>query len=200
MQRRRLWRIAAVTLLGLCAGWTAMALLCVRIAGRMVAAIEQLNGVAMAMNTAHAAPPPPVCDRPPAPPSPPPPPSPAPPVGPRWPVGLGIFKLGPTNFLVDRRLLDMVADEQAVIMRQPRVVPDVEAGKVVGLRLFGVRPDSLLGHLGIENGDRVQSVNGIALDTPEKALEMYARLQNAAKLFVTVNRRGSTLLLEYHLV
>ena len=91
MQRRRLWRIAAVSLLGLCAGWTAMALLCVRITGRMVSAVEQLDGVAMATNTAHAAAPPPVCDH-----SPPP----APPVEPQWPVGLGLLKLGETEFLV----------------------------------------------------------------------------------------------------
>jgi len=134
-----LWRIAAVTLLGLCAGSTAMAMLCVNIAGRMVAAIEQLDGVAVAMNTAHAAAPPPVCDRSPS------PPPPAPPAAPRWPVGLGIIRLGPTHFLVDRRLLDVVVHEQAVILRQPRVVPDIEPGKIVGLTLFGVRPDSLLG-------------------------------------------------------
>ena len=170
-----------------------MALLCVRIAGRMVAAVEQLDGVAVAMNTAHAAAPPPVCDLSPS------PPPPAPPVGPRWPVGLGILKLGPTRFLVDRRLLDVVVDEQAVIMRQPRVVPDIEPGKVVGFRLFGVRPESLLGHLGIENGDRVQSVNGIDLGTQDEALEMYARLRSSDKLLVAVNRRGSKMQLEYRL-
>jgi general secretion pathway protein C len=191
MQRRRLWRIAAVSLLGLCAGWTAMALLCVRITGRMVSAVEQLDGVAMATNTAHAAAPPPVCDH-----SPPP----APPVEPQWPVGLGILKLGETEFLVDHRVIDVVFEEQAAIMRRPRIVPEPESGKVVGFRLFGVRPDSLLGHLGIENGDRVQSVNGFDVGTQDEALAMYARLRSSDDLFVTVMRRGSKVKLEYHLV
>jgi general secretion pathway protein C len=194
MQHCRLWRIAAVTLLGLCAGSTAMAMLCVNLAGRMVAATEQLDGVAVAMNTAHAAAPPPVCDRSPS------PPPPAPPAAPQWPVGLGIIRLGPTHFLVDRRLLDVVVDEQAVIMRQPRVVPDIEPGKIVGFALFGVRPDSLLGHLGIENGDKVQSVNGTDLGTQQEALEMYARLRSSDRLLVIVNRRGSKVQLEYRLV
>ena len=115
-------------------------------------------------------------------------------------MGLGVFKLGPTHFLVDRRVIDVIFEEQAAIMLQPRIVPQSGPGKVVGVRLFGVRPDSLLGHLGFENGDRVESINGIALRTQEEALEIYARLQSADKLFVTVNRRGSKMVLEYHLV
>src|SRR5579859_2156968 len=161
---------------------------------RMGVRSARCRGVAVAMNTAHASTPPPVCDRSPS------PPPPASPVGPQWPVGLGILKLGPTRFLVDRRVLDVVVDEQAAILRQPRVVPDVEPGKVVGFRLFGVRPESLLGHLGIENGDKVQSVNGIDLGTQEEALEMYARLRSSDRLLVTVNRRGSKMQLEYRLV
>ena len=40
-------------------------------------------------------------------------------------------------------------------MKSARIVPEKEGDKVVGIRLFGIRPDSLLGTLGIENGDRL---------------------------------------------
>jgi hypothetical protein len=46
--------------------------------------------------------------------------APAPPVEPQWPVGLGILKLGETEFLVDHRVIDVVLEEQAAIMRRPR--------------------------------------------------------------------------------
>ncbi len=197
MQRRRLRRVLAVTLLAMFAGWSATALLCESITGRIVAAVEQLNGVALAMKTAsHAAPPPPVCDR-----SPPPaPPPPAPPLEPQWPVGFGILELDATHFVVDRRVIDVILEEQATIMGRPRTVPEPAPGKVAGFRLFGVRPDTFFGHLGFENGDRVDSINGFDLSARNETLEMYAYLRSSDRLFVTVNRRGSKMQLEYRLV
>jgi general secretion pathway protein C len=164
-----------------------MAFACLRIAARMTAAVQQLDGVAQAMNTASHAAVPPVCERS---------PSPAPAVESHWPVELRILKLGETEFLVDRRVIDVVLEERAVI----RPGPDIEPGRVVAIRLFGVRPDSLLGHLGIENGDRVESINGFRVGTEEEALEMYTRLRSSNDLRVIVSRRGSKVELKYHLV
>ena len=73
-------------------------------------------------------------------------------------------------------------------MRQARIVPEKENGKVVGIRLFGVKPDTLLGTLGMENGDRLEKINGFDMASPEKALEAYARLRTADHLTVSVNR------------
>ena len=84
-------------------------------------------------------------------------------------------------------------------MRQARIVPEQENGKVVGIRLFGVRPDTLLGTLGMENGDRLQTINGFDMASPEKALEAYARLRTADKLVVQVNRRGANMNLDYNI-
>ena len=76
-------------------------------------------------------------------------------------------------------------------MRQARIVPEQENGKVVGIRLFGVRPDTLLGMLGMENGDRLQNINGFDMTSPEKALEAYARLRTADHLTVAGQPQGS---------
>jgi len=51
-------------------------------------------------------------------------------------------------------------------MRSARVVPEKEGDKVVGIRLFGIRQDSLLGTLGLENGDRLSSINGFEMSDP----------------------------------
>jgi general secretion pathway protein C len=52
------------------------------------------------------------------------------------------------EFNVDRGVVDKILENQAELMRQARIVPEQENGKVVGIRLFGVRPDTLLGTLG----------------------------------------------------
>jgi general secretion pathway protein C len=111
----------------------------------------------------------------------------------------GIQKVGPNEFNVDRGVVDKILENQAELMRQARIVPEQENGKVVGIRLFGVRPDTLLGTLGMENGDRLQTINGFDMTSPEKALEAYARLRTADHLTVTVNRKGQDTNLDYNI-
>jgi general secretion pathway protein C len=111
----------------------------------------------------------------------------------------GIRKTGATEFDVDRGVVDKILENQAELMRQARIVPEQENGKVVGIRLFGVRPDTLLGTLGMENGDRLEKINGFDMTSPEKALEAYARLRTADHLTVSVNRHGQATNLDYNI-
>jgi general secretion pathway protein C len=111
----------------------------------------------------------------------------------------GVRRISATEFDVDRGVVDKILENQAELMRQARIVPEQENGKMVGIRLFGVRPDTLLGVLGMENGDRLQTINGFDMTSPEKALEAYARLRTADQLVVQVNRRGSNMNLDYNI-
>jgi general secretion pathway protein C len=134
----------------------------------------------------------------------PPPPAPAPmPAGGATPVGddikKGIQRLGPNEFNVDRGVVDKILENQAELMRQARIVPEQENGKVVGIRLFGVRPDTLLGTLGMENGDRLEKINGFDMTSPEKALEAYARLRTADHLTISMNRKGQEMNIDYNI-
>jgi general secretion pathway protein C len=108
-------------------------------------------------------------------------------------------KVSATEYNIDRGVVDKILENQADLMRQARIVPEQENGKVVGIRLFGVRPDTLLGVLGMENGDRLQTINGFDMASPEKALEAYARLRTADHLTVQVNRRGQNTNLDYNI-
>lgn len=111
----------------------------------------------------------------------------------------GISRVSANEFNVDRGVVDKILENQADLMRQARIVPEQENGKLVGIRLFGVRPDTLLGVLGLENGDRLQTINGFDMTSPEKALEAYARLRTADNLTVQVNRRGSNQNIDFHI-
>jgi general secretion pathway protein C len=89
---------------------------------------------------------------------------------------------------VERNLHDPAAS-----LRSVRVVPEQKDGVTVGLRLFGIRQGSLLGSVGIKNGDRLESINGFSLATPAKALEAYAHLVRAEQLRVHLVRAGAPL-------
>jgi len=114
-------------------------------------------------------------------------------------IAKGVRRVSATEFDVDRGVVDKILENQAELMRQARIVPEQENGKMVGIRLFGVRPDTLLGVLGMENGDRLQTINGFDMTSPEKALEAYARLRTADQLVVQVNRRGSNMNIDYNI-
>ena len=110
-----------------------------------------------------------------------------------------IQKVNANEFNVDRQVVDKILENQAELMKSARIVPEQENGKVVGIRLFGIRPDTLLGTLGLENGDRLQSINGFDMASPEKALEAYARLRTADHLTVQVNRRGQNQNIDFNI-
>ena len=110
-----------------------------------------------------------------------------------------IQKVSDTEFNIDRSVVDKILEYQAELMKSARIVPETKDGKVLGIRLFGIKPDTLLGTLGLQNGDRLESINGFNMGSPEKALEAYARLRTASQLDVTVNRRGAPVSIVHHI-
>jgi general secretion pathway protein C len=111
-----------------------------------------------------------------------------------------IEKVSETEFNIDRAVVDNVLENQAQLMKSARIVPEKGAdGKIVGIRLFGVRPDTLLGTLGLQNGDRLETINGFEMASPEKALEAYARLRTASKLAIKITRRGKPMNLDFNI-
>jgi len=114
-------------------------------------------------------------------------------------IAAKIQKISDTEFHVDRSVVDKILENQADLMRSARIVPEQKDGKVVGVRLFGIRPDTLLGTLGLQNGDRLETINGFNMASPEKALEAYARLRTAGNLNVKVTRRGAPMSIDYRI-
>jgi general secretion pathway protein C len=94
-------------------------------------------------------------------------------------------------FQIDRAVVDTILEHQVDLMRAVRIVPEQKEGKFVGIRLLGIRPQTLLGKLGLKNGDRLETINGFEMASPERALEAYARLRSAESLSVKVSRGGN---------
>ncbi|MDD9933466.1 MAG: hypothetical protein OXT09_07685 [Myxococcales bacterium] len=110
-----------------------------------------------------------------------------------------ITKVSDTKFTVQRSLVDKVLENQAEIMRSARVVPHEQNGQVVGVKLYGIRRNSLLGKLGLQNGDLMRTINGYEMSSPDTALEAYSKLRSASNLSIAVTRRGRAMNLEYEI-
>jgi len=79
----------------------------------------------------------------------------------------------------------------------PAVVADLP--KVVGLRLSGIRPGSLLSVLGLQNGDRLESINGFRVASPAQALDAYVHLRTAPQLRVQLRRLEAAVVLNLNI-
>jgi hypothetical protein len=197
----QLWIVALLGALIVQAIWVATAVAVVSLTDRTVAAVERLDGVARAAIASADAASRAAASQSPTPASSPPAAIvPAPPPEPAFPLTLGFLKVTPTTFLLERRVLDAFLEERADNMHCTRILPESEQGSVVGIRIFGVHPDTWLGRLGFENGDRLETINGLSVSTPEKALEAYGRLRSANHFTVVVSRRGSAMTLDYFIV
>jgi general secretion pathway protein C len=72
----------------------------------------------------------------------------------------------------------------------------MSGGNVIGFKLYAIRPNSPLARLGFQNGDTLVSINGFALTSADKALEIYTKLREATSLEFEVQRAGKTLRLD----
>lgn len=111
----------------------------------------------------------------------------------------GITQISERQFSIDRGLVTSLLGNQAALMRTARVIPHEEGGRVAGVKLYGIRRSSLLGRLGIQNGDMLRTINGYDMTSPDTALEAYARLQNADRITINLARRGSDMTIDYQI-
>jgi general secretion pathway protein C len=108
----------------------------------------------------------------------------------------GIHRVSANEFQIDRSVVDKILETQAELMKV-RVVPEQEKGKTVGIRLYGIKPGSLLAAVGFENGDRIETVNELEISSPQSALAAYAQLRAADRLVVKINRKGNASEIDY---
>jgi general secretion pathway protein C len=100
---------------------------------------------------------------------------------------------------VDRAVVEQAVSNPLSLLRTVRIMPETRAGQVIGLRLFGIRPGTLLSTLGLQNGDRLETINGFSVASPEQALKAYARLRTATRLSVQLDRGGKPVQLDLNI-
>jgi general secretion pathway protein C len=111
----------------------------------------------------------------------------------------GIKKLSENKYELQRSTLESVLGNMALLSRSARIVPEMKDGKAAGFRLFAVRPDGPFAMIGMQNGDIISSINGLEITSPEKALEVYAKLKSASHLSLGMERNGQKTTKEYNI-
>lgn len=111
----------------------------------------------------------------------------------------GVRATSDTEYLITEEAAGALV-EGGLTARSARIIPDMEGGQVVGMKLYGIRRNSALGVLGFRNGDTVRSLAGHDLSSPEQALEAYSSLRGRDEVTVIIERRGQPVELRYRVV
>ncbi|MCY1070239.1 PDZ domain-containing protein [Nannocystis sp. RBIL2] len=94
-----------------------------------------------------------------------------------------------TEFSVARTLL---AED---LLRQGRFVPAEKDGKLVGLKVFGIRADSTLKAMGLKNGDVLLRVDGAPLESVEALPAILQALPQRDRISLDIERKTRPLTL-----
>ena len=99
---------------------------------------------------------------------------------------------------VKRDLITEQFADLGTLSRQVRVVPHTIQGRPSGFRLTRLRP-GLLQRIGLLNGDVLQRVNGLDINSPEEALKAYQAVQSQPTVRLEILRRNSPTTLTYEI-
>jgi general secretion pathway protein C len=111
----------------------------------------------------------------------------------------GIEKVNDTNYNLSRAMLNKVLDNAGRLIGIAAVSPKVEGGRSVGMEIRGIRANTLLTKLGIQNGDVLESVNGQSLTSTDAALGAYTTLRTADKFNLSIRRGSQSMIINYNL-
>ncbi|MCE9671588.1 general secretion pathway protein GspC [Myxococcus stipitatus] len=107
--------------------------------------------------------------------------------------GDDIRRLGENAYEIPGRFLDLARFAETPALQQIRIIPAARDGKPQGFKLFSIRQGSPYEKAGLQNGDILQRVNGMSLDSPEKALEVITLLKSQRHLELELERGGTVI-------
>jgi len=94
------------------------------------------------------------------------------------------------NKVLDKREIELAMKDLSKVMTQARVVPYLVRNKAAGFRVFSIKPGSIYTKVGLKNGDILQAVNDVELNSPEKLYMLFQQLRNEPKINLAIMRRG----------
>lgn len=109
-----------------------------------------------------------------------------------------VVRIDQGTWRVKRELIMEQFADLGTLSRQVRVTPHTIQGKPSGFRLTRLRP-GLLQRIGLVNGDVLQRVNGLDINSPEEALQAYQAVQNESTVRLEILRRNSPTTLTYEI-
>jgi hypothetical protein len=108
-----------------------------------------------------------------------------------------IKKLGPARYAVTRELFARARLNPSGISRGARFKPQTRDGRAAGMQVARLRDDSLLAHLGVQQGDVLRGINGYGLGSADGVLEAFGHLGKQKEVTLSIERDGAPTTIQY---
>ncbi len=109
----------------------------------------------------------------------------------------GVKVVGENEYELDSAIVEAKLNDAEGLARGAKVIPNYEDGKKAGIKLVGIRGDSVYSQLGIQSGDVVTSINGTKIKNQAHAIELLQKMRGAKEASIEVQRRGKAEQLKY---
>ena len=106
---------------------------------------------------------------------------------------------GSQNITVRRSQMESAIKDVNTLMKQIRIRPNFRNGKPDGLRLTGIRPNSIFYNMGLKSGDILVGANGKHIESVEDVFKLYQNLQSSSRVQLEIKRRGQLKTIDYHI-
>lgn len=103
------------------------------------------------------------------------------------------------RWAIPRAEADKARANLGELLKQARMEPNLVNGRTEGFEVKMIKPNTIFTTLGLQKGDIVRQVNGLNLDGPEKALQVFQQLREARHIVIALERNGSPMTFEYDL-
>jgi general secretion pathway protein C len=103
------------------------------------------------------------------------------------------------NITLKRSQIESSIKDVNALMKQIRIRPHFRNGKPDGLRLTGIRPNSIFYNMGLKSGDIVTAVNSNNIESVDDALKLYQSLQSSSSVRLQIKRRGRAKTINYNI-
>jgi general secretion pathway protein C len=107
--------------------------------------------------------------------------------------------LSATEFSVSRAQVLGRLSNLMQLSSEVRVVPAFKDGQAIGFRIFAARPGWAPGELGVQSGDVIRAVNGQALESVQRIIELSSQLAQAGSIDLELERGGQRVHHHYRL-
>jgi general secretion pathway protein C len=115
------------------------------------------------------------------------------------PAADAVRPAGTNRWIVARGAAEAARENVGEQLRTALIQPNLVNGKTDGFVVRRLQPGTLLAQMGLQRGDVIKRVNGMPLDSPEKALQIMQQLREARQLSVDLERGGQPLSYAYEI-
>jgi len=106
-------------------------------------------------------------------------------------------KVSENSWVIDQKAVAESLSDMSRVMTDARLTPKVAGGAIQGFVVTEIKERGVFDAIGLRNGDVLTKINGYAIDSPEKAVQVLSALRGQTNIELDIVREGSPRSLHY---